>query len=83
MILTELMIDVLVLVLEGSGGFLCWGGEGATIGQKDTEIGPEKGPNFVTAGAPGRGVLRFLPGGYSRPVHNLPFFVIFTKNVQT
>jgi len=32
-------------------------------GEKWQEIGAEKGWNFVTAGAPGRGVLRFSTGG--------------------
>jgi len=43
----------------------------------------KRGPKIRVLGAPGRGVLRFLAGGYSRPVHFLAFFVIFTKNVQT
>jgi len=46
------------------------------------KIGLKSGPKIVFSGAPGRGVLRFLAGVYSRPVHFLAFFVIFTKNVQ-
>jgi len=39
------------------------------IGQKVGKNRPKRGLIFVTAGAPGRGVLRFLAGGYRRPVH--------------
>jgi len=46
------------------------------------EIGLKSSPKIVFSGTPGRGVLRFLAGAYSRPVHFLAFFVIFTKNVQ-
>jgi len=31
-------------------------------------------------GTPGRGVLRFSRGGYSRPVHFLPKIAVFSKN---
>jgi len=34
-------------------------------------------------GAPGRGVLRFLRGGYRNSVHFLPFFRVFHENLQT
>jgi len=47
------------------------------------KIGLKSGPKISVLGTPGRGVLRFLAGAYSRPVHFLAFFVIFTKNVQT
>jgi len=50
------------------------------LGQKGGEIRPERGLIFVTAGAPGRGVLRFLTGAYRNPVHNLGFFAFFSQN---
>jgi len=52
-------------------------------GRKRHEIRPKIGPNFVTAGAPGRGVLRFFAGGYRNPVHFLAIFRVFSKNLQT
>jgi len=55
-------------------------GEGATLGQKDRNLGQKRGPNFVTAGAPGRGVLRFLARGYRNPVHFLGIFAFFSQN---
>jgi len=58
-----------------------WGG--ATIGQKVMKNRPKKGLIFVTAGAPGRGVLRFLARAYRRPVHFLPKNAFFTLFCQT
>jgi len=52
-------------------------------GRKGTKNRPEKGLIFVTAGAPGRGVLRFFAGGYRNSVHFLAFFRVFSKKVQT
>jgi len=51
-----LMVDVRLKL--GFGGLIP-----VTPGQKLLENRPKKRPNFVTAGAPGRGVLRFWGGG--------------------
>jgi len=48
--------------------------------QKVKKNRPKKGLIFVTAGAPGRGVLRFLRGGYRRPVHFSAKNAVFSKN---
>jgi len=51
----------------------------AIVGGKSTKNRPKKGLIFVTAGAPGRGVLRFFAGAYRRPVHNLPKNAVFSE----
>jgi len=46
------------------------------------ELAQKRGQKIVFSGAPGRGVLRFLRGGYRRPVHNLAknaFFSLFCQ----
>jgi len=50
------------------------------VGPKKTKNRPKRGLIFVTARAPGRGVLRFLARGYRRPVHFLAIFAFFTEN---
>jgi len=52
-------------------------------GPKSTKNSPKKSLIFVTAGAPGRGVLRFLAEAYRNPVHFLGFFAFFSQNCQT
>jgi len=59
------------------------GWAGATIGQKVMKNRPKKGLIFVAAGAPGRGVLRFLARAYRRPVHFLAKNAFFTLFCQT
>jgi len=45
-------------------------------------MGSKIGPKIVFSGAPGRGVLRFLRGGYRRPVHFFAKNAVFSKNWQ-
>jgi len=52
-------------------------------GQDGHKKGRKSGPKIVFSGAPGRGVLRFLAGGYRRPVHFLPKNAIFSLFCQT
>jgi len=59
---------------------LGWGVCGIETAAKPRKIGQKTGPEIVFSGAPGRGVLRFLAGGYRRPVHNLGFLAIFSEN---
>jgi len=53
-------------------------GKATKMAKNDIKSDPEK----VFSGAPGRGVLRFLTRAYRRPVHFLPFFAIFSENLQ-
>jgi len=42
--------------------------------------GQKRGPKKWFWGSPGRGVLRFLTGGYRNPVHILAIFDVFSEN---
>jgi len=57
-------------------------GLGAGRTTKRAKMGIKSDPKKVFSGAPGRGVLRFLTRAYRRPVHFLPFFAVFSENLQ-
>jgi len=66
------------------GDIECWIMVSWTIGcEKQPKTGPKMTPKKVFSRAPGRGVLRFFAGVYSRPVHFLTIFAFFTENLQT
>jgi len=46
---------------------------------KSKKIGPKTAPKNVTAGVPGRGVLRFWGGVYRKPRSDLPIFGLFFR----
>jgi len=59
------------------GGCRVW-----KIHKNRAENRPKRGSKKVFSGAPGRGVLRFLAGGYRNPVHFLAFFGVFSVFLQ-
>jgi len=50
------------------------------MGPESCKNRPKTGSEKVFSGTPGRGVLRFLAGGYRRPVHFSAKNAVFTKN---
>jgi len=74
--------------LDRLGLYAWWVGMGFGAGVRmgrlwcldPSKKGSKTGPKIVFSEAPGRGVLRFLAGGYRNPVHFLAIFRVFSKN---
>jgi len=58
------------------------GREGCTYPQNSQKIRPKPPPKKWVWGPPGRGVLRFLAGGYRNPVHIFVKNSVFSENLQ-